>query len=120
MTILNLLLQAPVTAWDELAKAGLLFLMMGIAIFWLARKLEKKETQLEEKNKYIQTMAENSIATLKDVQSTMDKVFDNQVAGSQELTKEIMDNCLQVQNNLADMIKDLKRHLPIKSDEIPA
>lgn len=114
--IATILLQVEASAWGELGKLGVVFLLMAIAIIWLVKKLEKTESKNDQLNTYIQGFSEKSISTLKDVQNMMDKVFDNQVNGNDAIKAEILSQNLELQKNLRGFIQDLLSHLPKSSD----
>jgi len=74
-----------VDIWQRLADAGLVFLLMGLAIVWLVRYLKfkdkiikVKDDQLLELNEYVRENDKNNLEVLSEVNNTLDKIIETQ------------------------------------------
>lgn len=107
--------------WEELAKLGIVAVLMGIAVVWLVKQLAKKDriikakdAQIEADQKYIRENDKENLQVLSDLNQTIDKLIDTQKA----LSDKAIDSQKNSTESLGKEIQSLKEFVEVKITNI--
>ena len=103
-------LQTEVVHWLEpVGKSAPVIVVLLLAVWWLLKQLEKKDEKIEAQNVYIQVVLKDSITTLLQVNSTMDKVVTTVQGGDSTLKEVIIKEAEATRAHNQQLIIELKK-----------
>ena len=124
--------------WERLADMGAVAVLMGVAIVWLSRELNKKDKTIKEKDKkieealklkdeqiasiakkkdeqisdqndYIRDSSKETLAVLSDVDKTLDRIIDTQKNLSEKTQEKIQNLKESVEAKIDAIIDNLSK-----------
>ena len=114
-----------VDIWQRLADAGLVFLIMGVALVILGRYLKTKDKiikikdgQLLELNTYVRENDKNNLVVLSEVNHTLDKIIETQKVISERTIEGQKINATSVIKEITSLKESIELRIENISDKI--